>query len=147
MCFSSSGSEHFNIRKIQSQLSQQCSFIHPKLSLFFHPPTLVSPRTRISLSSIHLIDVKSLHSSPSMFLPGDAHEDFNKVSSSPLFILFLLRWNQFKLSVLIIFFSVFQCFLMPVQFLIVHLSLFYCSGVLKISQKIRVPTLNPFKLF
>ena len=41
VCFSSSGSEHFNIRKIQSQLSQWCSFIHPKLSLFYRPPSLV----------------------------------------------------------------------------------------------------------
>ena len=49
------------------------------------------------------MNVKSLHSFPSMFLPGDSHQDPNGASSSSLFILFLLRWIQFKLSVLIIF--------------------------------------------
>ena len=37
VCFSSSGSDHFNIRKIQSQLSQWCSF-HPSQAAFVFLP-------------------------------------------------------------------------------------------------------------
>lgn len=36
---------------------------------------------------------------------------------------------------------------MPMHLLIIHFSLFNCSGVLKISQKIQVSIRNPFKLF
>ena len=55
-CLSSSGSDHFNIRKITSQFSQRCLF-HPSPSClcFSRPPTLVSPRTHISHSSIILL--------------------------------------------------------------------------------------------
>ena len=45
---------------------------------------------------------------PSMFLSSDSREDSNGASSSSFFILFLLRWIQYKLSVLIIFFFSFQ---------------------------------------
>ena len=38
VCFSSSGSEHFNIRKIQSQLPQRCRFL-PSQVVFIFPPT------------------------------------------------------------------------------------------------------------
>ena len=40
-CSFSSGSDHFNIREINSLiLSNGVCFSHPKLSLFSHPPTL-----------------------------------------------------------------------------------------------------------
>ena len=43
-------------------------------------------------------------------------------------------------------FPCFKCFLMPVYLLIIHLFLFMLSGVLKLSQKIRISIPNPFKL-
>ena len=54
-----------------------------------------------------------------------SHEDAKEASTLSLFHSnFLLRWIQFKLSVLIIFFSSLQCFLMPVHLSIIRLSLF-----------------------
>ena len=47
----------------------------------------------------------------------------------------------------IISFPRFKCFLMPVHLLIIHFSLFNCSEVPNISQKIRVSTLHSFNLF
>ena len=49
-------------------------------------------------------------------------------------------------ALLIISFPRFKCFLMPMQLLIIHFSLFICSGVLKISQKARVFMQDPFNL-
>ena len=40
VCFSSSGSDHFNIHKINSKFSQRYPFHLPKLPLFSRPPTL-----------------------------------------------------------------------------------------------------------
>ena len=62
-CSSSSGSDHFQER--QDHLSVfPTLFVSsiPKLPLFSHPPTLGSSMTWISLSSIHLIDARPLHS-------------------------------------------------------------------------------------
>ena len=90
----------FNIRKIQSQLSQRCSF-HPSQVVFVFAtlPPFVPSRTQISSSGTHFILVKSLHSFPSMFLSGDSQEDSNGASSSSLFTRSLLWWIQIKLSV------------------------------------------------
>ena len=111
-----------------------------KLLLLFPPSLpLFSSRTQISYSSIHFIHVKSLHSFPSMFLSGDFHEDSNGASSSSFFVLFLLRWIQFKLLVLIISFPRFKRLLILVHLLIIHFSLFNCSGVLKISRRFVFP--------
>ena len=47
-CFSSSGSDHFNIRKINSKFSQRCLF-HPSQVVFIFPPSHpFSSRTQIS---------------------------------------------------------------------------------------------------
>ena len=54
------------------------------------------------------MDVKPLHSFPSMFLPGGSLEDTNGASSLSFFILFLLRWTKFKPSMLVTFLSLFQ---------------------------------------
>ena len=55
-CFSSSESDHFNIRDINSKFSKRYSFHLPNLPLFSHPPTLsFSSRTQISYSSILLL--------------------------------------------------------------------------------------------
>ena len=92
-CFSSSGSDHFNICKIQSQLFVNgVCFIRSKLPLFSSPPTLVSSRIRISYSSIFLLMGSLSIPFPSMILPGVSHEDSNGASSSSFFTLFLLRW-------------------------------------------------------
>ena len=97
VCFFSSGSDHFNIRKIISQFPNVVRFIRPQVAFVFlaRPPFFFNNSD--FLIKYPFILVKSLHSCLSMFLPGDAHEDFNGDSSSPLFILFLLRWNQVKL--------------------------------------------------
>ena len=50
-------------------------------------------------------------------------------------------------ALLIIFLSSFQGFLMPAQFLIVHLSISDCPGVLNISQKARLFIQDQFNLF
>ena len=44
---------------------------------------------------------------PSMFLSGDSQEYTNGASSSLFFVSFPLRWIQFKLSIFIIFLSLF----------------------------------------
>ena len=54
------------------------------------------------------MDVKSLRSFQSMFLSGDFPRRCSTVLSSSSLLLFLLRWIQFKLSVLIIFLSLCQ---------------------------------------
>ena len=91
------------------------------------------------------IDGKSLHSFPSMFLSGDSQEDTNGVLTSSLFVLFLLQWIKFKLCRSYLF-LVSYVFLVPVHLLIIHFSLFNCSGVPKISQTIHVSILDLFKL-
>ena len=121
--------------------------ICPKLPLFSRPPTLFLQGLRfLNHVSFYLWEVSSFFS-------------FNV----------LIRWfpmkmlNSFKFIILHCCFfsggsnSSFQCwsysfprvkcFLMPVHLSITHLLLFICSRVLKISQKICVSILNPFKLF
>ena len=51
---------------------------------------------------------------------------------------FHLRWFQFKFCWSYSF-PYFKCFLMPVHLLIIHFSLFNCSGVLKISRRFVFP--------
>ena len=92
------------------------------------------------------IHVKSLHSFPSMFLSGDSQEDTNGALTSSLFVLFLLQWIKFKLCRSYLF-LISNVFLVSVYLLITHLSFSMCSGVLKISQEIRVFIQDPFKLF
>ena len=133
-------------RSILSFLNGVC-FVHPKLSLFSRPPTLfLQGLIYFNQVSIYSCEVTSLFS-----------------------INVLIRWSlvkmltSFKFIILRSFFfsggsnSSFQCwsysfprvkcFLMPVHLSITHLLLFICSRVLKISQKICVSILNPFKLF
>ena len=121
--------------------------ICPKLPLFSCPPTLFLQGLRfLNQVSIYSCEVSSLFS-----------------------INVLIRWSlvkmltSFKFIILHYCFfsggsnSSFQCwsysfprgkcFLMPVHLPITHLLLFICSRVLKISQKICVSILNPFKLF
>ena len=67
VCFFSSGSDHFNIRKITSQFSQRCLF-HPSQVVFVFPPS--HPfffKDSFILIKYPFIHVKSLHSFRSMF--------------------------------------------------------------------------------
>ena len=85
-----------SVRSIISS-SQRCYFFRLQVAFVFsHPPSLCfSPRIQISYPSIHLIDVKSLHPFPSMFLSGDSHEDSNGASSSSFLVLFFSgRFNS-----------------------------------------------------
>ena len=78
--------------------SSQRRLFHPSPSCFFsRPPSLVSFKDSEFLIIYHVIDVKSLHFFPSMLLSGDPKKDSNGASSSPFFVLFLLRWIQVKL--------------------------------------------------
>ena len=94
-----------SVRSIISS-SQRCYLFRLQVAFVFPtlPPFVFLQGFRF-LIQVSFIDGKHLHSFSSIFLSSDTHEDANEVSSSSFFILFLLRWNQFKLSVLIIFFS------------------------------------------
>ena len=79
----------FNIRKIQSQLSQRCSF-HPAQFVF----CFTRPSTLVFLQGLRFLNQVSFDScevSPFfsfMFLPGDSHEDSNGASNSSLILFF-----------------------------------------------------------
>ena len=100
------------IRKINSKFSQRCSF-HPTqvaFVFFFRPPTLFLQGIRC----LNQVSILLMHSLFILFFqcsyPVIFHEDAHVTSSFSFFILFLLRWIQFKLSVLIIFPSSFEVF-------------------------------------
>ena len=128
--------------------SSQCCSFHPSPSCFCfsRPPSLLSFKDSEFLITYHVIDVKPLHFFPSMLLSGDSQKD-TKGSFKFIFLrsLFFLWWFQFK-PCRSYPFLVSNVFLMPVYLLIVHLSLSICSGVLKISRKIRVVIPNLFKI-
>ena len=107
MCFSSSGSDHSNIRKINYKLFLNgVCFIRPKLPLFFRPPTLF-------LQGLRFLNQVSILFTWSPFIL------FNQCSYPvvlmKMFFKFIIlhsrilfRWIQLKLSVLIIALSSFQ---------------------------------------
>ena len=147
MCFSSSGSDHFNIRKINSSLLNGVVFFHPKLPLFF-PPSLPCFFEHADV----LIKYPFYYGSLSILLP----------SCSYLVILMkILTELQVRHSSLIFFSAVFKssfgvdhilfpCFkylLMPVHLIFIHFSLFNCSGLLKISRRFVFSTLHSFTIF
>ena len=89
-CFSSSGSEHFNIRKIKYQFFSTL-FVSSvsKLSLFSHPPTFFIQGLRF-LNKLSILFLWSL----SILSFNVLIRRFSwRCSTSPLFfVLFLLRW-------------------------------------------------------
>ena len=105
-CFSSSGSDLFNIRKINSKFSQLCLF-HPSQGAFVFPA--LPP---FSFKESDVVTKYPFYSRevPSFFSINVLTRWFSWRCSSSLlfFVLFLLRWTQVKLSVLIIAFSSFQ---------------------------------------
>ena len=122
-----------------SVLLNGVTFIRSKLTLFFPPTHPFSSRTRISLSSIYLMNMKSLHSFSSMFLSGDSHEDSNGASSSSFLVLFFSGGFNSSFGIKHTPFLFAQCLFMPVHLLIFHFSLFNYSGVLKISRRFMFP--------
>ena len=132
----------------RSILSSSTVFVSsiPNCLCFSHPPSLCfSPRTQILIKvSILLVEISPF---------------FSRQYSYPVIHKKMLLKLQVRLSSLIFFsggfkssfvdhiFSLFQCFLMPVHFLIIPFSLFNCSGVLKISQKDRLVIQDPPILF
>ena len=128
-------------------VSQHCSF-HPSPSClcFSRPPTILLQGLRC-LNQVSILLMQSLFilffqcSYPVIF-----HEDAHEASSLPFFILFFSGGFNSSLQCWSHSFPRFKCFLMSVHLLIIHLLLFMLSGVLKISQKIRISIPNPFKL-
>ena len=146
-CFSSSGSDHFNIRKINYQFFSTvfASSVPSCLCFPTHRPFFFEDSD--FLFKYPFIDGKSLHSFSSMFLSVDSHEDANEASSSSLITHSLLRWNQFKFLVLIISFSSFQ---IPSLAGAPHIQSFLAIQLFQSAQdipKIRAYTLLSFKLF
>ena len=144
------GFDHFNIRKIKSKFSQRCLF-HPSPSCLCFPalPPFFFKDSDF-LIKYPFIDVKSLHSFPSMLLSGDSQEDTNGATSLLFFVSLLLWWFNFKFRCWSYLFLLFHIsshvnFLSKVL-LFIHLAQFI-SGVWKISWKIHVSILNLFKLF
>src|SRR3954469_677222 len=89
VCLSSSGSDHFNIRKINYQFfSTVFASSVPSCLCFPALPPLFLQGLRFLNQVSFFIDEKSLHSFPSMFLSGDSHEDSSGASSLSFFILF-----------------------------------------------------------
>ena len=118
-------------RSTQSLLNVIC-FIRPKLPFFFPPFSFKDSDFLIKYPS-YGCEVSSFF--PSMFLPGGSHEDALQVYHLSLSFF----PGGFKSSFVDHApFPLLKCFLLPVHLLIFHLSLFNCSGVLKISQKIQV---------
>ena len=126
------------------------SFQHPQDHLSVFPTLFVSSVLKLPLFSrppnpFFFKDWDSLFNYPfcwwepnpffqSMFLSSYSNEVALQVHHCS----FSFFSSGFKSSFVDHILSSFQCSLMPVQFLIIHLSPFNCSRVLKISQKIRV---------
>ena len=148
-CFSFSGSDHFQHPQDQFYVFLNgVHFIRPKLPLFF--PALPPFFFKDSDFSIMypFISGKSLRSLLSMFLSSGF--PMKMLSSFKLIILhrcFFSGGSNSSFQCWSYSFPRVKCFLMRVQLLIIHLSLFICSGVLKISHKTCVSILNTFNIF
>ena len=139
-CFSSSGSDHFNIRKPKYQFFSTV-FVSSvsKLPLFFPP----------SLPFVFLQGLRFLLQ-VSILLMGSFSILFRQCSYPVILMKILMelqvRHSSFFSSpvdssqvLLIIPFSSFQCLLIPVHLIVIHFSLFNCFGVLKISRRFVFP--------
>ena len=145
-CFSSSKSDHSNIREINSKLFLNgVHFIRPKLPLFSHPPTIFFKDSDF-LIKYPFIDGKSLHSFRQCSYPGILRKILTELQVYQFFVTLSSPVDSVQ-ALSIISFPCFKCCLMSVHLLIIHLLLFMLSGVLKISQKIQVSILSPSKLF
>ena len=148
VCFNSGGSDHSYIREINSQFfpTVSVSFV-PSCLCFSRPPTLVSSRTRISLSSIHFIHVKSLHSFPSCSFLVILMKILTELQVHLSSLVFFSGGFNSSFSVLIIFFSLLQ---MPSHTGAPHIHSLLAIHLFRSTQdisKIRASTLLSFKIF
>ena len=142
-CFSSSGSDLFNIRKINSKFSQRCLFHLPQVAFVFPalPPFFFKDSDFLIKYPFYSCEVSSF-----LFVNVLTRWFSCRCSTSSIFSILFFS-GGFNSNFVDHILSSFQCFLMPVQFLIIHFSLFICSGVLKISQRFMFSTLHSFKIF
>ena len=152
---SSSGFDHFNFRKINYHFFSTV-FVSSvsKLPLFF-PPSLPFVFLQ-GLRFLIQVSILLLGSFSILFRQCSYPVILKKILtelqvhhssfsfSSPVDLI-----RALVLSILLFFFFsfFFNAFLMLVHLLIIHFSLFNCSGVMKISQKIQVSILNSLKFF
>ena len=128
----------FNIRKINSKSSQRCSF-HPFPSCLCFPAL---PPLFFFKDSDFLIEYPFYNGSLSILFPSGSYP----VILLKILTELLVHHSSFLLSspvvssqaLLILPFYSFQCLLIPVHLIIIHFSLFICSGMLKFSQKARL---------
>ena len=114
VCFFSSGSDHFNIRKITSQFSQRCLF-HPSQVVFvFLPSHPFFFKDSFILIKYPFIHVKSLHPFQSMFWSVDPSWRCSRASSLLFFVSFLLRWINSSFRCWSYSLPRFKCLHMPV---------------------------------
>ena len=109
VCFFSSGSNHFNIRKIISRFPNLVRFIRPQVAFVSRPPTLFLQGPRF----LNQVSIYSCEVSFTLFNQCSYPVIIMKLARNFKFVIlcyFLLRWIQFKLSVLIISLSLFQMF-------------------------------------
>ena len=83
--FFSSGSDHFNIREINSQFFATVFIPSAPSCLCFPALPPFSFKESDVLTKYPFIDGKPLHPFPSMFLPGGSHEDVLQVYHSSFF--------------------------------------------------------------
>ena len=136
-----------HIRKINSSFLNVVCFIHLQVAFVFpaHPPFFFKESDVLIKYPLYSCEV-----SPFLFrqcsYPVILRKILMELQVYYSSFSFLLRWIKFKLCCSY-HFPRFKCFLMPVHLLIIHFSSFICSGVPKISQKICVSIINPFKIF
>ena len=115
--------------------SQRCLFHMPSSCLCFFPPT--HPfffKDSDFLITIHFIDGSLSILFSFMFLPGVSHEDALLVRHSSFFSSPVDSIQAFGVDHIL--FPRFKYLLLPVLLIFIHFSLFNCSRVLKLSQKI-----------
>ena len=128
--------------------SQRCLF-HPSPSClcFSRPPTLFLQ----GLSFLYQVSILWLWSLSILFRQCPYPVILMKILTEPQvhhssFFSFSGGFNSSLGTEHSLFFLP-NAFLMPVHLVIIHFSLFNCSGVLKIFHKTYVSILNPFKIF
>ena len=132
VCSSSSGSDHFNISKINYHFFSTVFVSSIPSCLCF--PAL--PPFFFFKDSDFLINYPFIGGSFSILTRWFSRRCS---TSSSFFILFLLWWIQFKLSVLIISFPRFKYLLLTMHLIIILLLAICYSGVLKISRRFVFP--------
>ena len=116
--FSSSGSDHFNIRKIASRFSQRCLFHSSQIVFIFPPSHPFFFKDSDFLIKYPFMDVKSLHSFQSMFLHGGSLEDALLVHHSSFFSSPVDSIQAFCVDHMP--FPCFKYLLIPVHLIIIH---------------------------